>query len=86
MRRTVFATSFLVMAACSGSDVNDTLHADATPASIKLATATYFETSQRYVAIGNLKQGVLGTTYKAKIASTVYDCRYFKKTVSCSRA
>ncbi len=86
MQKILIATSFLAISACSGGQVTDTLHADATPENSKMHTASYFATSQRNVRVGNLKPGVLGTAYKARVAGTVYDCHYFKKTVSCNRA
>ncbi len=86
MQKALVLTAVLVLSACSGAEMTDKLHADATPANIKLETAKYFSTSQRSVRVGNMRPGVLGTGYQAKVSGTLYDCRYFKKTVTCSRA
>ena len=86
MRKALFLTSVLFLSACSSGEVNGKLHADATPANIKYETAKYFATSTSRVRVGNMKPGMLGTAYNAKVSGKVYDCRYFKKTVTCSRA
>ncbi|MEO0946519.1 MAG: hypothetical protein AAFY06_17130 [Pseudomonadota bacterium] len=86
MRILLCTASLALLTACGNSDVTDTLHGDATPQNISAQTATYFETSRSNVAIGNLKPGVFGTAYKAKVAGTLFDCHYFKQTVSCNRA
>ena len=84
MRHTLLFASVLLLAACG--EVTDTVNSDATPSALATETAKYFETSRSRVAIGNMKPGVWGTAYKAKVAGTVYDCHYFKKSVTCSRA
>lgn len=86
MQKALVLTAVLVLSACSGAEVTDKLHADATPTNIKYETAKYFATSQRGVRVGNMKHGILGTSYQAKVSGGLYDCRYFKKTVTCSRA
>ena len=86
MRKILFAALLPLLAACSGGSVTDTLHADATPQNLTIETAKYFETSRSRVAVGNLKPGILGTSYKARVAGTMYDCHYVKKAVSCDRA
>lgn len=86
MRTALILASLTFLSACGGGTVSGTLHADATPQNLTTETAKYFETSRKRVAIGNLKPGVLGTAYKAKVAGRMYDCHYFKKTVTCSRA
>ena len=82
--RALLLSSALFLSACG--QVTDTVNSDATPAALAAETAKYFETSRSRVAVGNLKPGVLGTAYNAKVAGTMYDCHYFKKTVSCNRA
>ena len=86
MRTALLIASFSLLTACSGGSVTDTIHSDATPENISAETAKYFDTRRSRVAIGALKPGVLGTAYKAKVAGRLYDCHYFKKTVTCSRA
>ncbi len=86
MRVPMLLLTCTILTACSGGSVSDTLHADATPENLTTETARYFETSRSRVAIGNLKPGVLGTAYKARVAGTMYDCHYFKKTVTCDRS
>ncbi len=86
MRKILIVTSLVALGACSSGEVNDTLHADATPSNIQMETAKYFETSRSRVRIGSLKQGILGTSYRAKVAGSIYDCKYFKKAVTCSRS
>lgn len=86
MRSLICGLGLVALTACSSAEVGDTLHADATPENLSIQTASYFETSRSRVAIGNLQPGMFGTSYYAKVAGRAYDCHYFKKTVSCSRA
>ncbi len=84
MRNTLLLTSVLLLAACG--EVTEKVNSDASPTALATETAKYFGTSRSRVAIGNMKPGVWGTAYKAKVSGTVYDCHYFKKSVTCSRA
>lgn len=86
MNKALVLTTALFLSACSGSEVTGKVHADATPQNIQIETAKYFATSSRNVRVGNMKSSMLGTAYQAKISGSLYDCRYFKKTVSCNRA
>lgn len=72
------------MSACA--DATKVVNSDVSPAKLQTDTAAYFSTSKRYVRVGNMKKSVLGTAYQAKVAGRVFDCSYFRGTVSCSRA
>ena len=84
MKKLVILAALLGLSACATA--TKAVNSDATSAKVRLDTATYFATSQRNVAVGNFEQNVFGTVYKAKVAGTVYDCNYFRGTVSCNRA
>lgn len=84
MKKIVILAALLGLSACSNA--TKAVNSDATPAKLRLDTATYFATSQRNVAVGNFSQTVFGTAYQAKVVGTVYDCNYFRGTVSCNRA
>ena len=84
MKKTVILASLLGLSACATA--TKAINSDATAAKVRLDTASYFATSQRNVAVGNFEQNVFGTAYKARVAGTIYDCNYFRGTVSCNRA
>jgi len=84
MKYVVILVALFGLTACSTT--TKAINSDATPAKVRLDTATYFATSQRNVVVGNFEQNVFGTAYKAKVAGTVFDCNYFRGAVTCSRA
>ncbi len=84
MRKLLILLPILVATACS--QAAETVNSDATAANVKLETAKYFATSTRNVSVGNFKQTVLGTEYKARVGGRMYDCHYIRGTVSCTTA
>ena len=84
MRKLLILVPFLVASACS--QATDAVNSDVSVAKVQTETAKYFATSTRNVAVGNFKQSVLGTEYKARVAGRMYDCHYVRGTVSCTTA
>lgn len=82
--KTLLSAGFLALAACA--QTTETVNSDVTPAKLQRDTAVYFNTSPSRVAIGNVKKGVLGTAYQARVAGRVFDCHYFRSSVTCERA
>lgn len=76
--------SVLAVSACA--QATDAINSDATPAKLKTNTAEYFSTSPYNVKVGNLRPGMLGTAYQARVSGRLYDCRYFKTAVTCKKA
>lgn len=84
MKKLVLITALLGLAACA--DATKAVNSDVSGARVQHETAVYFATSKSNVRVGGFKQSVLGTAYKARVGRTMYDCKYFRGTVSCSRA
>lgn len=84
MKPAILIAGLLLVSACA--QATDTVNSDATPAKLQKDTATYFNTSPSRVAVGNMRQGVLGTAYQARVAGRLYDCHYFRASVTCERA
>ena len=84
MRRILIILSIGTLSACA--QATDAINSDATPAKLKAETAEYFSTSAYNVRVGNMRPGLLGTAYQARVSGHLYDCRYFKTAVTCSKA
>ena len=84
MKKLVLITALLGLAACA--DATKVVNSDVSSARLQSDTAVYFATSKRNVRVGNFKQSVLGTSYKAKVGGRLYDCKYFRGSVTCSAA
>jgi len=84
LKPSLLLAGLLVLAACAKT--TETVNSDVTLAKLQQDTATYFNTSPSRVAIGNMRQGVLGTAYQARVAGRVFDCHYFRSSVTCERA
>ena len=84
MQKAILLAALLGLTACA--DATSAVNSDVSPAKLQSSTASYFATSNRNVRIGGLKQSVIGTAYKARVGRTLYDCNYFRGTVSCNRA
>ena len=84
MKKLVLITAILGLSACA--DATKAVNSDVSGARLQHDTAVYFATSKRNVRVGNFKQNVFGTAYKAKVGGRMYDCKYFRGTVSCNRA
>ena len=84
MKKIVIIATFLGLGACA--DATKAVNSDVSGARLQHDTAVYFSTSKRNVRIGGVKQSVLGTVYKAKVGRTMFDCRYFRGSVTCSHA
>lgn len=84
MRKLLLPITFLALSACGGQ-VTDAVNSDVTPAKLQNDTAVYFATSRSRVKVGKFEQTVLGTKYKARVAGTLYDCHYFRSSISCNR-
>ena len=84
LHKTILIAGLLALAACAKT--TETVNSDVTTAKLQKDTATYFNTSPSRVAIGNIKKGVLGTAYQARVAGRVFDCHYFRSSVTCERA
>ncbi len=76
--------SVLAVSACA--QATETVNSDATAANVTVETAKYFSTSTRNVRVGNFKQSLVGTAYKARVGGRMYDCHYIRKSVSCTNA
>lgn len=74
----------LALAACAKT--TETVNSDVTYSKLQQDTASYFNTSPSRVAIGNMRRGVLGTAYQARVSGRVFDCHYFRSSVTCERA
>lgn len=83
MRKLPLILSGLALSACA--QATDAINSDATPAKLRAETASYFSTSAYNVSVGNLNPGLLGTAYQARVSGRLYDCRYFKTAVTCSK-
>ena len=84
MRRLGAILSFLALTACGYA--TDKVNSDVSTAKLQSDTARYFGTSSNNVRVGNLKQSVLGTAYRAHIGDVSYDCHYFRKAITCDRS
>ena len=84
MKQTAILAALLALTACA--DATRAVNSDVTPAKLQSDTASYFATSKRNVRVGNFKQSMIGTAYKARVGRTTYDCNYFRGAVSCNRA
>ena len=84
MRKLLSLSAIISLSACA--QTSDAVNSDATPANIQVETAKYFSTSPRNVRVGNFKQTVIGTQYKAKVGGRMFDCRYTRKIVTCKNA
>lgn len=81
MRKSLAFAGLLALAACS--QATETVNSDVTSAKLRTDTAVYFNTNPSRVRVGNLRQSVLGTAYQAKVGGRVFDCHYFRSSVSC---
>ncbi len=88
MKKLVILSAVLALGACAdvNKSVTETVNSDVTGASLQSSTAAYFATSKRNVRVGNVSQNVFGTAYQSRVAGTLYDCNYFRGTVTCNRA
>ncbi|NNE79353.1 MAG: hypothetical protein HKN18_03685 [Silicimonas sp.] len=84
MRKLILLVGILAVSACA--QATDAVNSDVTQAKLQTDTAKYFDTSPRYVKVGNLKQSMVGTAYQARVGGRLYDCKYFRSAVSCWRA
>jgi len=84
MRKLLIMVPLLVATACT--QATEAVNSDVSVAKVQTETAKYFSTSTRNVAVGNFKQTVLGTAYKARVSGRMYDCHYVRGTVSCTAA
>ena len=84
MRKGLVLLSVLAVSACA--QATETVNSDATAANVTVETAKYFSTSTRNVRVGNFKQTLVGTEYKAKVGGRMYECHYIRKAVSCTNA
>ena len=84
MRKLLFLSAIASLSACA--QTTEAVNSDATPANIKMETAKYFSTSPRNVRVGNFKQTVLGTEYRAQVGNRMFDCRYTRKIVTCKNS
>ncbi|MDJ0638751.1 MAG: hypothetical protein QNJ20_07955 [Paracoccaceae bacterium] len=84
MRKGLVLLSVLAVSACA--QATETVNSDATAANVTVETAKYFSTSTRNVRVGNFKQTLVGTEYKARVGGRMYDCHYIRKSVSCTNA
>ncbi len=82
MRCLLILVPVLALTACS--DVAETVNSDASVTAVHAETVKYFQT--RNVQVGNFKQTVLGTQYKARVNGRMYDCRYLRSAVTCQPA
>ncbi len=84
MKKLVILTAVLGLGACASA--TEAVNSDVSRAGLTNSTAAYFATSTRNVRVGYVSQSVLGTAYQSRVAGTLYDCNYFRGTVSCNRA
>ena len=84
MQKVLILTGVLALSACA--QATESVNSDVTPAKLQADTADYFATNRGNVRVGNLKQSVVGTAYQARVAGTLYDCKYFRSAISCWRA
>lgn len=84
MQKALLALPLILLTACGSA--TDAMNKGVTPAKLRTDTATYFRTSEHNVAVGEIRQTMLGTSYKARIGKVVYDCNHFRAAVSCERA
>ncbi len=84
MRNLLILAVVVSLSACA--QTTEAVNSDATPANIQSETAKYFSTSPRNVRVGSFKQTVLGTEYRAKVGTRLFDCRYTRKIVTCKNA
>ena len=82
MTRILALLALAALAACS--QATDAVNSDVSVAKLQSDTAVYFATSSRNVRVGNLQSTLVGTSYNAKIGGRMYDCQYFRGTVSCN--
>ena len=84
MQKYLVLSAFIAVSACA--QATDAINSDVTPLKLQTSTADYFDTTKRYVRVGNMKQSVMGTAYQARVGGKLYDCRYFRSVVTCNRA
>ena len=84
MKKLALVTALFALSACA--DATKAVNSDVSPTKLKVSTASYFSTSSRNVRVGNFKQTVFGTSYQAKVSGRLFDCNYFRGTVTCNRA
>ncbi|AZQ68080.1 hypothetical protein EF888_13620 [Silicimonas algicola] len=84
MRKFLAILALTSLAACATA--TEKVNSDVSAAGLKRSTATYFSTAPRNVQVGSLRQSMLGTSYKAKVSGRMYDCKYFRTSVTCQHA
>ena len=88
MKKIVILSAVLALGACAdvNQSVTETVNSDVSGASLQSSTAVYFATSKRNVKVGNVSQNVFGTAYQSRVSGTLYNCNYFRGTVTCNLA
>ncbi len=84
MSRVLIVLSFAALTACG--QATDAVNSDVTPLKLERATADYFGTGAYSVQVSNIKQSVLGSSYRAHVSGRAYNCRYFRSAVTCQYA
>jgi|GEM_PF-3433749 len=84
MSKVLIVLSLAALAACG--QATEAVNSDVTPVKLERQTADYFGHGAYGVQVSNIKQSVLGTSYRAYVSGSAYDCRYFRSAVTCRRA
>ena len=84
MPRLLFVLAFAALSACA--QATEKVNEGVTPAKLQSDTAAYFRTSTGNVKVGKLTQGVLGTSYQARVGRTLYYCKQFRAAITCEIA
>jgi hypothetical protein len=84
MSRLALAIALLALSACA--EATQKVNEGVTPAKLQTDTASYFRTSVRNVRVGKMHQGMLGTSYQARVGKTLYNCKQFKAALTCELA
>lgn len=84
MRRILAILPLSALAACGYA--TEKVNSDVSMTMLEGETAAYFQTHSGNVSIENYKQGVWGTSYQARVAGTLYNCNYFRSSMTCQKA
>ncbi len=84
MQKLIAIAALAALSACAYT--TEQVNSDVSTAQLQQSTASLFKTSPRNVSVSNLKPTVVGTEYKARVGSGIYDCHYIRGSASCERA
>lgn len=84
MQKLIAIAALAALSACGYA--TEQINSDVSTAKLQQSTASLFKTSTSNVSVGNLKATVVGTEYKARVGSGLYDCHYIRGSATCERA